>query len=887
MNKKLLALFASYLCSMVGIMAQTTLFDSPFTSDYNTSMPYRIPAIVETVDANGKPKVIVFADKRHGGGDVGQSTNKHIDLVYKYSTDNGTTWSSEQTIIRGSETFGYGDVAVVADRENPKNIVFFCAAGSTFFTNSSPSDRLKCYRFRSSDGGATWDEGTEVTSSLYGIANYNGAFFSSGRICQSSKIKVGTHYRLYAALCVTGTNSIVLYSDDFGASWNVLGGSGTVAVSSGNEAKCEELPNGSVLVSSRTAGSRYFNVFNYTNESTASGSWNGRTSGIEMAKYSNNSTNGEILIIPAIDQTGNNCHIALQSVPYGTKGNIIKNSDKRSNVSIYWKKLSSENVTSATEFQNDWTRKEISSTTSAYSTMILQSDNNIGFVYEENEQSYGTGGYDIQYKRLSLEEITGNQYSVYKEPENTVETVATPVIGPESCMLEPGTQINITCETEGASIYYTLDGTDPSSENGTLYTVSFSLENSATVKAIAVKDGWNNSIVSSSAYYTYIEKCRIKNVQMDGTAYYFKYNGEEDGLRTTTDVNEATIYYVNVQDETNGVFTFQSEDGNYLIFCGRDLSRESDRGYNSGLGYYTTYDAEKCNLTIAPMQTGGQVKSTAGEYMTIMGKRYKAYVNEAEPEGAYDAYFVIKKDGTFDGANDPYFNENYSSAFVFEPVGDNDSEEPEIPDTPFEGQTFGFTAVDGKIGTKSCAMATFSATVPTMVPAGVIAYYVRMADESIITLTRIIRSMAIPAGEGVILIADNAGDYVMTEVERGSVTEATLNDNMLVGTCDKESTTLKSTDYVLTKKGSSSALAGQFAFCLVGNKTVTQPAHRAYLQMEAGASLVRMMFDGGETSVDDVLETTEDAVYYDLTGRRVANPVSGCVYIQNGKKVVK
>ena len=379
---------------------------------------------------------------------------------------------------------------------------------------------------------------------------------------------------------------------------------------------------------------------------------------------------------------------------------------------------------------------------------------------------------------------------------------------------------------------------------------------------------------------------------MDGTAYYFKYNGEEDGLRTTTDVNEATIYYVNVQDETNGVFTFQSEDGNYLIFCGRDLSRESDRGYNSGLGYYTTYDAEKCNLTIAPMQTGGQVKSTASEYMTIMGKRYKDKTN-SESAGVYDAYFVIKNDGTFDGADTPYFNENYSSAFVFESVSDNDNEggedneEPETPDIPFEGQTFGFTAIDGKIGTKSCAMATFSATVPTMVPAGVIAYYVRMADEDIITLTRISRSMAIPAGEGVILIADNAGDYVMTEVERGSVTEATLNDNMLVGTCDKENTTLKSTDYVLTKKGSSSALAGQFTFCLVGNKTVTQPAHRAYLQMEAGASLVRMMFDGGETSVDDVLETTQDAVYYDLTGRRVANPVSGCVYIQNGKKVVK
>lgn len=215
------------------------------------------------------------------------------------------------------------------------------------------------------------------------------------------------------------------------------------------------------------------------------------------------------------------------------------------------------------------------------------------------------------------------------------------------------------------------------------------------------------------------------------------------------------------------------------------------------------------------------------------------------------------------------------------------STEPETPDTPFEGKTFEVSAIEGKIGTQTYGMATFSATVPTMVPAGMTAYYVRKADESIITLSRISNNMAIPANEGVILLAGSAGGYVMTEAETGAVTEASMTGNLLAGTCDRESTTLKSTDYVLALKGSGT-LAGQFAFCLVGDMTVTLPANRAYLQMEAGASLVRMMFDGSETSVDDVLESTQDdAIYYDLTGRRVANPVSGCVYIQNGKKVVK
>lgn len=888
-----------------GIMAQTTLFSSPFTSDYNSKdMPYRIPAIVETVDRNfGTPKILAFADKRHGGGDVGQSQsnnnaiNSHIDLVYKYSTDNGATWSSEQTIIRGNQNFGYGDVAVVADRENPQNIVLFCAAGSTFFTNSSSSNRLLCYSFRSSDGGATWDNGTNVTNSIYGLFSYKGAFFSSGRICQSSKIKVGTHYRLYAALCVTGTNSIVLYSDDFGATWNVLGGNGIVAVSGGDEAKCEELPNGSVLVSSRAAGTRYFNVFNYNDVNYTSGSWSGKTSGIEMAQYSSNSTNGEILIIPAIDRTGNVCHIALQSVPYGTKGSWISKSSKRSNVSIYWKKLSSEHVTSATEFQDGWTRKEISSTTSAYSTMILQSDNNIGFLYEENEQSYGTGGYDIQYQNLSLETITGDQYSVYKVPESTMETVAMPIIGPESCMLEPGTQINIACETEGASIYYTLDGTDPSSENGTLYTVPFSLGNTATVKAIAVKDGWNNSIVSTSVYYTYIEKYRIKNIQMDGKAYYFKYTGEQDGLRTTTDVNEATIYYVNVQDETNGAFTFQSEDGNYMIFCGRDLSRENDRGYNNGLGYYNTYDAEKCNLTIAPMHAGGEVKSSAGEYMTIMGKRYKDKTSSTSA-GVYDAYFVITKDGKFDGADTPYFNENYSSAFVFEYVsdneneggndeednnGDNDDNNNEEDDTSIP-KTYEITPIKGKMGTRTYYMATFSAEEAVMVPNNVNVYIARQADEESISLTRLPQGKAVPAGEGVILSLRSESPVTLTVAPEGTP-ELSVSGNLLVGTCSAESTVLHSDDYIFEKL-LSGKYVGQLTFSVVGDKIISLPSNSAFLRLASGMRLARVFMDEETTGINVIGAQKENIpVVYDLQGRCVQTPSKG-LYIINGKKVL-
>lgn len=57
--------------------------------------------------------------------------------------------------------------------------------------------------------------------------------------------------------------------------------------------------------------------------------------------------------------------------------------------------------------------------------------------------------------------------------------------------------VTITTPTAGASIYYTIDGTEPSTSS-TLYNAPFTLTESVTVKAIAAKDGHNNSAVSST-----------------------------------------------------------------------------------------------------------------------------------------------------------------------------------------------------------------------------------------------------------------------------------------------------------------------------------------------------------------------------------------------------
>ena len=76
--------------------------------------------------------------------------------------------------------------------------------------------------------------------------------------------------------------------------------------------------------------------------------------------------------------------------------------------------------------------------------------------------------------------------------------VATPALGDGvATMFSGSTTVGLSCATEGASIYYTLDGTAPTTSS-TLYegTFPFNPENMiTTLKVIAVKDDWYDSEV--------------------------------------------------------------------------------------------------------------------------------------------------------------------------------------------------------------------------------------------------------------------------------------------------------------------------------------------------------------------------------------------------------
>ena len=60
--------------------------------------------------------------------------------------------------------------------------------------------------------------------------------------------------------------------------------------------------------------------------------------------------------------------------------------------------------------------------------------------------------------------------------------------------------VEITCATTGASIYYTLDGTDPDNVNGTLYSTPIHISTTDTLRAIAYAEGLTASTITEAIY---------------------------------------------------------------------------------------------------------------------------------------------------------------------------------------------------------------------------------------------------------------------------------------------------------------------------------------------------------------------------------------------------
>lgn len=474
--KSLLLLIITCLTS-VAALAQTTLWQTT-----NTSTPYRIPAIATAKNGD----IIAIADYRLDKRDIGYG---EVDMYARISTDNGANWSASTRIADGTGNrgfdCGFGDAAVVADRER-NEVLVMCVSGKQVFAEGTSSAHNHMARIRGTYNETTkawdWSAPENVTSIFLNDDNallpkaYT-MFIASGRMLQSSyKAEGKNYYRVYAALLVKDSSSsyknYVIYSDDFGETWSLLGG---VAVTGADEAKVEELPNGNILISSRTKGGRIYNE--YTESwSTSNQKTYTFASGAEAA-------NGELMLYKGLykvgETTGQTYDVLLQSLP---------TADDRGGVTVFYQQVDKDSNLSTLTKSGAWTSgKVVDSGASCYSTMTIQADGKVGFLYEDNygvKKPFLQANYDwadIVYIPYDIEALTNNVYTTKAPASTPVDPTFTLSTTTAELTVGETLQLSLTNTSDG-TVTYTSGNTAVATvdANGVVTAVA---EGTATIKA--------------------------------------------------------------------------------------------------------------------------------------------------------------------------------------------------------------------------------------------------------------------------------------------------------------------------------------------------------------------------------------------------------------------
>lgn len=503
----------------------------------------------------------------------------------------------------------------------------------------------------------------------------------------------------------------------------------------------------------------------------------------------------------------------------------------------------------------------------------------------------GNGEISIELKNQAKKALYIKSITVEYTTENVISA---PTITPTSQEFSEPFTATIS-PVEGATIYYTIDGSDPRTSTTRLeYTTSVEIPAATTtLKACAVK-GEATSLVSSATYTfvpIYKNIADLKAVAVNGGKYYIDF---KNAVVTYTYKNNAFV-----EDNSGAaIHVYQSHSlkaGNllngttsvvYSVYLGDNQIKDIDftkltitegadipvtevdiKTLNANIEQYESKRIRVKKALVAieeAFDTKKQATLTQGENSIVLYKKGTANMND-----------VVKNDAIIDVIGYPLVHKTSTTTTNELTIWASDDA---------VASTDKFTITPARYG-------TYYTEDAFVMPEGVTGYTITEKDGESLTLNAAYpANEVVPAKTALLLKATETPatnkDFTYTIVNSDKVAP---EGNLLHGSVEATKTQVEgATAYYKLAKGEEGI---GFYWANENGTAFTNGANKAYLAITGKLSQMRgFSFESMTTGINNVVANTnnsKNAVIYDLNGRRIntLNAAKG-VYIVNGKKVI-
>ena len=407
--------------------------------------------------------------------------------------------------------------------------------------------------------------------------------------------------------------------------------------------------------------------------------------------------------------------------------------------------------------------------------------------------------------------------------------------------------VELSCETPGATIFYTTDGSDPTeAEDVFEYTgTPIHVASTTTIKAYAQTDDDMSNVVEAT--YT------IDIPAPDLYAVYdfvdWNFPGADSGwgayAEKTVTYDDATIWFKSVSKQGSGM-----------------------------------------SITDCPVTKGGGIKLTLKNLnydITKLSVHFEQWGNKAQTVTLYTS------------TNGENFTKTSHTSDKFK------LENISLP-AGIKAVMFTFSSTNIQIGLRDIQIdygpavtigSTGFSTIyysdkNLVVPEGVSAWTYSLNGDALQATESYPASTTIPAGEGVVLYTTAPATYTFNFAETAGDKVA---GNLLKGS-DEATTKVAEADGNQLYRLAKGSVGVAFYLASQEGNSIAISAHKAYLEIPADATANIREFimlpgqDDGTTAISAPNAATTATETFDLAGRRISHATKG-LYIINGKKVIK